>query len=144
MNTAVPDDERYGFEDTSFKAAGEFDGIRKLVRSFYQFMDQLPEAATIRAMHGEDLSLIDDKLSHFLSYWLGGPRQYRDKYPPINIPAVHRHLAVGEREKDAWLRCMQKAIELQPYKAEFKKYLLQQLAVPAERVRVTCKGGTAQ
>lgn len=144
MSTAIPDDERYGFEDTSFRAAGGFEGIRKLVKSFYQFMDELPEAKTIRAMHDDDLALIDDKLVHFLCYWLGGPRQYREKYPPISIPQVHMHLDVGERERDAWLLCMQKAIELQPYKPSFKKYLLEQLAVPAERVRVTCKGGASR
>lgn len=144
MSTEIPSDEKYGFEDTSFKAAGEFDGICKLVKSFYHFMDQLPEAKIIRAMHSEDLTLIDDKLSHFLSYWLGGPRKYREKYPPFSIPGVHKHLAVGEKERDAWMLCMQKAIEQQPYKPAFKKYLLEQLAVPAERVRVTCKGHAAK
>lgn len=136
-------DENYGFEDTSFKAAGGFEGIQKLVKCFYHFMDQLPEANKIRAMHTEDLSVIEDKLCHFLCYWLGGPRQYRDKYGPISIPKVHMHLAVGEQERDAWLLCMKKAAELQPYKPAFKKYLLEQLALPAERIRVTCKGSAA-
>ena len=144
MNKAIPQDENYGFEDTSFKAAGGFEGIQKLVKCFYQFMDQLPEAKTIRAMHAEDLSLIDDKLTHFLCYWLGGPRQYREKYGPLSIPGVHRHLAVGEQERDAWLLCMERAVELQTYKPSFKKYLLQQLARPAEGIRKSSKGIAAQ
>jgi len=139
MNTDTPQNRPYGFEDTSFKAAGGFEGIQKLVKSFYQFMDQLTEAKTIRSMHAEDLSLIDDKLTHFLCYWLGGPRQYREKYGPISIPQVHSHLIVNKAERDAWLQCMEKAIELQPYKASFKIYLLEQLALPAERIRVTSK-----
>ncbi|MFT7472640.1 MAG: hemoglobin [Kiritimatiellia bacterium] len=139
MNTETSQNKPYGFEDTSFKAAGGFHGIQKLVKSFYQFMDELDEAKTIRSMHAKDLSQIDDKLTHFLCYWLGGPREYREKYGPISIPQVHSHLVVNEAERDAWLRCMEKAIELQPYKASFKIYLLQQLALPAERVRVTSK-----
>ena len=133
-------EEKYGFEDTSFKAAGGFEGVQKLVKSFYQFMDQLPEAKTIRAMHAEDLTLMDDKLTHFVSYWLGGPREYREKYGPLSIPGVHMHLTVGEEERDAWLLCMQQAVDLQDYKPSFKVYLLEQLAIPAERIRMTSKG----
>ena len=139
-NMSTIPEENYGFEDTSFKAAGGFEGIQKLVKSFYEFMNQLPEAKKIRAMHAEDLSLIDDKLTHFLCYWLGGPRRYRDKHGPISIPVVHIHLAVGEEERDAWLTCMQKAVVLQDYKPSFKIYLMEQFAIPAERIRVTSKG----
>ena len=133
----VPADENYGFQDTSYKAAGEIEGIQKLVKSFYQFMDSLPEAKGVRAMHADDLSLIDDKLTHFLCYWSGGPRSFVEKYGPVNIPRAHMHLKVGEKERDAWLLCMEKAIELQTYKPSFKKYLLEQLANPAERIRLT-------
>jgi hemoglobin len=139
MNIVNPSDENYGFKDTSYKAAGEFAGIKTLVKSFYLFMEQLPDAKTIRAMHAEDLSTIDDKLVHFLCYWLGGPRHFLDKYGPVNIPKAHAHLLVGTRERDAWLLCMAKAVELQPYKSTFKKYLLEQLAIPAERIRLTSK-----
>ena len=139
MSTPNPTDENYGFEDTSYKAAGQYEGIRKLVKCFYVFMDQLPEARSIRSMHADDLSLIDDKLTHFLCYWLGGPRHYVDKYGPVNIPKAHMHLLVGVEERDAWLLCMAKAIELQPYKPSFKNYLLEQLAIPAERIRQASK-----
>jgi len=131
--------ENYGFEDTSFKAAGGFEGIQKLVKCFYMFMDQLPEANNIRAMHADDLSLIDDKLTHFLCYWLGGPRHYVNKYGPVNIPKAHMHLSVGIEERDAWLLCMARSIELQPFKPSFKKYLLEQFAIPAERIRQTSR-----
>ena len=140
MIKAIPADENYGFKDTSFKAAGEFEGIQNLVSSFYYFMDRLPEAKTIRAMHAEDLSVIDDKLTHFLCYWLGGPRHYLEKYGPVTILQAHMHLCVGEKERDAWLYCMAKALDLQPYKRSFRKYLLEQLSVPAQRIQVSCKG----
>ena len=128
---------RYGYQDTSFQAAGGLEGIRRLVDCFYDMMEQLPQAQVIRAMHDADLSTSRDKLTYFLCGWMGGPRHYAEKYGPINIPQVHRHLKIGEEERDAWLLCMAKAIEQQPYAAAFKVYLLQQLAIPAERVRVT-------
>jgi hemoglobin len=133
-------EENYGYQDTSFKAAGEFEGIRRLVDCFYDVMEQLPEAQMIRKMHPADLSSSRDKLTRFLCGWLGGPRYYMEKYGSINIPQAHKHFKIGEQERDAWLLCMDKAVAQQPYKPTFKVYLMQQLSIPAERVRVMSEG----
>lgn len=129
----------YGFSDTSFLAAGGEQGIRKLVDSFYQFMNELPEAAIIRAMHKPDLTESRDKLTLFLCGWMGGPKLYNEKYGSINIPRDHSHLPIGDTERDAWLLCMERAIALQNYSQEFGTYLLAQLRIPAERIAVVCK-----
>ena len=126
----------FGVEDASYKAAGEITGISLLVDDFYQFMDSLPEAAVIRAQHPRDLDAARRKLSYFLSGWLGGPRLYSQHFGGINIPQAHKHLPIGVSERDAWMLCMEKAIEQQPYTADFKKYLYEQLMVPAERIRI--------
>jgi len=125
----------YGTEDASYKAAGELEGITKLVNRFYDYMDELDQAKIIRAMHPKDLTISRDKLICFLSGWLGGPRLYAPKYGQISIPQVHRHLTVDSPERDAWLLCMKKAAAEQPYDEKFKQYLLEQLFVPAERIR---------
>ena len=125
----------YGVEDASYRAAGGEAGIRKLVDDFYDAMDQLPEAAKIRAMHPENLTVSRDKLARFLCGWLGGPKLYAEKYGPINIPQAHKRFEIGSSERDTWLSCMKEALKNQPYAAEFKKYLLEQLYVPAERSR---------
>ena len=125
----------YGTDDASYQAAGQLEGITQLVDCFYDYMDELPEAKIIRDMHPKDLRVSKDKLTCFLSGWLGGPRLFRDKYGSISIPQVHKHLTVESKERDAWLLCMKKAAAKQPYKESFRKYLLEQLFVPAERVR---------
>lgn len=132
MNDSQP---KYGIENTSYKAAGELPGITKLVDAFYDYMNTVPEAKVIRVMHPKDLTISRDKLSCFLSGWLGGPKLFSEKYYPMSIPVVHKHLTVGEAERDAWLLCMKKAAADQPYKESFRKYLLEQLFVPAERIR---------
>ena len=86
-------------------------------------------------MHKEDLHIIKDKLSLFLMGWLGGPRKYSEKYGGISIPMVHQHLVIGEEERDAWLFCMNEALKQQDYDADFKQYLIEHLAFPAERIR---------
>lgn len=126
---------RYGDGDTSFRAAGGETGIRRLVDDFYELMEQLPETQEIRAMHPADLTQSRDKLARFLSGWLGGPRLYHEKYGPIRIPSAHAHLNIGTKQRDAWLSCMHQALEQQPYATRFKVYLIEQLAIPAERCR---------
>ncbi|MCP4790616.1 MAG: globin, partial [Gammaproteobacteria bacterium] len=70
----------YGSGDTSYQAAGQLSGLTQLVNDFYDMMDSLPEAAHIRAMHPQDLTVSRDKLTLFLSSWLNGPRLYSEKY----------------------------------------------------------------
>ena len=126
---------KYGEGDASFQAAGAEEGIRHLVEAFYHQMATLPEAREIFDMHQGDLETTIDKLARFLCGWLGGPKLYKEKYGSIRIPVAHRHLPIGADQRDAWLLCMEKALQEQPYEEDFKRYLLQQLAVPAERSR---------
>lgn len=128
-------EERYGDGDTSYKAADGEDGVRQLVIDFYDQIESLPQAKHIRDMHNEDLGESRDKLFRFLSGWLGGPALYQKKYGSINVPQAHHHLQIGRHERDAWLLCMQKALDKQPFKESFKLYLMTELAKPAEACR---------
>lgn len=125
----------YGSEDATYKAAGEFDGIKKLVDDFYDIMSELKESKKVRDMHPVDLEVSRDKLTRFLCAWTGGPRLYKEKYGAISIPQVHSHLTIGSEERDAWLLCMKKALAKQGYPQDFQEYMITQLAVPAERCR---------
>ena len=49
---------------TPYEILGE-DGIRELVNAFYDIMDRLPEAASLRAMHAEDLTPMKEKLAEY-------------------------------------------------------------------------------
>ena len=117
------------------KWMGGEEGIRCLVGAFYGDMDRADYATDIRAMHPQDLDVSRDKLTLFLCGWLGGPRLYAEKYGGISIPSAHAHLDIGLAERDAWLRCMKVALDKQDYAPDFKIYLLEQLSIPAERVR---------
>lgn len=130
--------DNYGQDDASYLAAGGYDGLKKLVDDFYQFMDKQTFATAIRAMHPDDLSESADKLTLFLCGWLGGPRLYQEKYGGLSIPGVHRHLNIDAHHRDAWLKCMQLAVDQQDYTSRFKTYLMAQLYKPAERIRQVC------
>lgn len=127
---------RYGTGDASYRAAGGSDGIERLVHRFYEHMDTLVEARVIREMHAAELTLVRDKLAVFLAAWLGGPNDYRARFGAISIPGFHARFAINVAERDAWMLCMARAVAEQPWADDFKRYFLQAIAVPAERVRV--------
>ncbi|WDE95929.1 group II truncated hemoglobin [Lentisphaera profundi] len=131
-------DSKYGQEDATYKAVGEADGLMKLVSEFYRQMSHLEEAKVIRAMHPNDLTESEDKLYCFLSAWMGGPRLYAEKYGTIAIPRAHAHLDIDVNEMQAWLLCMNEALQKLNYPQDFQEYLMTQLKVPAERIRLVC------
>ena len=51
MSNSTNEEFSYGVGDSSYKAAGEQTGLRKLCTDFYTLMDTLPEAKLIREMH---------------------------------------------------------------------------------------------
>jgi hemoglobin len=134
MNNDI-NSSNYGEGDASFNAAGGVEGIKKLVDAFYDAMETLPQAQHVREMHNPNLDESRDKLTRFLAGWLGGPKLFSEKYGPIRIPVAHRHLSIGPAERDAWLACMQVAVNEQPYPQEFRDYFMKQIYVPAERSR---------
>ena len=66
---------------------------------------------------------------------------YSANFGPIRLPSAHKHLPIGLEESEAWILCMRKAVEEQPYEESFKLYLIEQLQVPAEKIRVACGAG---
>jgi hemoglobin len=125
----------FGTGSASYEAAGEEAGISQLVNEFYEHMDALEHARVVRAMHPPDLGRSREKLTTFLCAWLGGPNRYRERFGPISIPRAHAHFDIDESERDAWLACMQRAVDSQPWDEAFKDYFMRAIAVPAERVR---------
>jgi hemoglobin len=110
-------------------------GIRLLVERFYELMDQTPEAATIRAMHPEDLGESIDKLFEFLSGWSGGPQLYVSKYGHPRLRMRHMPFEIGIAERDQWLLCMKRAISEQGYAPEVCSFLEDKFSQIADFMR---------
>jgi hemoglobin len=121
--------------DNQFRLAGGEEGITKLANDFYDLMESLPEARKILFMHPTDLTVSRDKLARFLCGYMNGPDLYEEKYGPIHLGPAHAHLAIGTAEKDAWLLCMRKALDMQDWPPEFRAFMFTRLQIPAERIR---------
>ncbi|MCB9672645.1 MAG: group II truncated hemoglobin [Alphaproteobacteria bacterium] len=95
-----------------YAALGGEAGVRALVDAFYDAMDSgEPEVATLRAMHAPDLTEARDKLFRFVSGWTGGPQLYIERYGHPMLRRRHFPFAVDVAARDAWMRCMDVALE---------------------------------
>jgi len=119
---------------TPYQALGET-GIRALTHAFYDIKDALPAAADVRAMHAKDLEPMKEKLAEYLVGWMGGPPLYEDKYGTVCMTEPHEHYAIGPRERDQWLLCMEKALDAIEADDDVRVMLKQPLFRIADAVR---------
>ncbi len=117
-----------------FQALGGEDGVVALVRRFYGEMDRRPDAAKIRAMHKDDLEPIIDRLATYLIGWMGGPRRYGERFGSIIVPAVHQPYDIGREEAEAWLACMESALDHESIPTEWADRIM----VPMRQMAAMC------
>jgi hemoglobin len=106
-----------------YQLLGGEDGVRALCTHFYAIMDTLPEASGIRAMHGESLEPVREKLFEYLSGWMGGPPLYQRRTGTVCLTRPHAPYAIGAAERDAWLLCMDRALDAIGAGADVKEML---------------------
>jgi hemoglobin len=97
-------------EISMFERVGGAVTIDRLVEAFYSRMEELPEARTIRAMHPPDLGSVKNVLKRYLSEWTGGPKLYSPEKGHPRLRQRHMGFAIGNAERDAWLKCMRGAL----------------------------------
>lgn len=106
------------------------EGVKALADAFYEAMDELPQAARVRAMHAEHLDEIKRKLAAYLTGWMGGPPVYLAVYGSVCLTEAHAPYAIGETEKNEWLLCMDAALD----KINASHELRTMLAEPMQRI----------
>lgn len=95
---------------TPYEQLGGAPAVRALVDRFYDLMDLEAAYADLRRVHGSDLGAARDKLAWFLSGWLGGPDLYIERFGHPRLRARHLPFAIGVRERDQWVACMEQAM----------------------------------
>jgi hemoglobin len=109
--------------------------VDRLVDAFYHRMDTLPEAATIRALHTEDLSDIKVVLKKYLGEWLGGPPTYSQERGHPRLRMRHLPFPIGAAERDAWMLCMRGALEEVVESEQLRAWLLDRFLKTADWMR---------
>ena len=122
-------------QQSAYDYIGGAEVIRRLVDRFYDFMDTLPEAVTIRAMHAADLSVSRDRLYWFMTGWLGGPQMFMERRGHPRLRARHLPFAIDQAAANAWMLCMRHAVAEVVTIPEAKEYLLDPLERLADHMR---------
>jgi len=120
---------------THFELMGGEDGVRRLVDRFYDLMDTAPEAAGIRALHPDDLDSSREKLRLFLIGWTGGPPVYVERHGHPMLRARHLPFSIGEAERDAWVWCMDQALDESEMPDELREFLRQRFRAVANHMQ---------
>lgn len=110
---------------TPYELLGGESALKELVQRFYGYMDTLPDAAGIRAMHAEDLGGAKDKLFKFLSGWMGGPQLFWQEFGHPRLRMRHLPFSIGIAERDQWMKCMEMALNDMAMDANLRDALLE-------------------
>lgn len=103
-NTRQPDAEQSFYQEIGAEAA-----FTRLVHRFYA---EVAADAILRPLYpSKDLTLAEEHLRLFLIQYWGGPTTYSERRGHPRLRMRHTHFAIGEAERDAWLRAMRVALD---------------------------------
>ncbi len=107
---------------TVFEAVGGAEWFKVLVERFYSGVASDP---VLRAVYPEeDLSAAAERLTLFLIQYWGGPDDYSARRGHPRLRLRHQPFAIGQAERDAWLRHMTAAVESLEMPSDIRKVLL--------------------
>ena len=90
----------------------EVGGAPVFHRIVHRFYEEVARDEILRPMYPEeDLGPAEDRLRMFLEQYWGGPRTYSDQRGHPRLRMRHVPFKIGPIERDAWLRCMQIAVD---------------------------------
>ena len=96
-------------EMSFYEAVGGEETFRRLVHRFYQEVAQDPFLRPVYP--SRDLGPAEEHLRLFLIQYWGGPGTYSEQRGHPRLRMRHAHFAIGEAERDAWLRHMRTALD---------------------------------
>jgi len=80
----------------------------ELIERFYEGVSGDP---VLRPLYPDDLAESKDHLALFLIQYWGGPKDYSETRGHPRLRMRHAPFAIGELERDAWLRHMTAAVD---------------------------------
>ena len=124
--------------DSPFARLGGEEPVRRLAECFYDQMDATePELAQLHVLdeQGRVSRNSRDNFSLFLIEWLGGPRNFSETRGHPRLRMRHGRVPIGEGMRDAWLRCMARALDQQGVSGDVRGFLDARFAEVANFLR---------
>lgn len=124
-------------DQSPYELLGGEVGVRRLVDTFYDHMEQEPKSRQLRDMHAKSLRGSREKLFLFLSGWLGGPDLYVQKYGHPRLRQRHLPFSIDSRARDQWMHCMKLALNDMAIDPALEHKLLAAFQATADHMRNT-------
>jgi hemoglobin len=124
--------------DSPFAVLGGRAAVEALAARFYEVMerDEPALAAVHRQAPGGGIDPeVKRRFALFLVGWLGGPQEYMEQHGHPRLRMRHARVPIDETLRDAWLRCMTRALDDRGVRGDVRAYLDQRFAEVADFLR---------
>lgn len=124
--------------DSPYETLGGREAVLALTEAFYDLMEQHePALAAVHQTdeHGRINRRTRDRFGLFLVAWLGGPQEYMERFGHPRLRMRHGQVAIDIAMRDAWLRCMQAALDARDVHGSVRGFLDQRFAEVADFLR---------
>ena len=119
---------------TIYEAIGGFEKINELVDAFYARVGQHPDLFPI---FPDDLTETARKQKQFLTQLLGGPPLYREEHGHPMLRRRHLPFPITNTRKDAWLTCMDAALDEARIEEPYRSVIFERLTLTAHHMMNT-------
>lgn len=117
---------------TPFEAIGGEEGISLLVDTFYyNYVAKHPDLSLV---FPDDLTETARKQKQFFTQFLGGPPLYSEEHGPPMLRRRHLPFVITNERKEAWLACMEKAMDEVKLEGPIREYFFERLSMAAQHM----------
>lgn len=116
---------------TPYKALGGDEVLSKLVDTFYF---HVANHTLLSDLFPEDLTETAYKQKQFLTQFLGGPSLYTEEFGHPMLRARHLPFPITEEHANAWLQCMEQALEDVQVDQTVRMYMMERLTLTAHHM----------
>lgn len=116
---------------TLFEAIGGQEAIDRIIKGLYERIGKHP---ALIAIFPEDLTESARKQRLFLTQFLGGPPIYTEDRGHPMLRRRHLPFEINQERKEAWLECMNGALEEAEIEEPYRSIIFKRLAMTAQHM----------
>ncbi|WP_338552671.1 globin [Paenibacillus sp. KS-LC4] len=111
-----------------YEALGGDRSLRLIVEAFYPKVQAHP---LLGPLFPEDINPVMEKQHMFLTQFFGGPTLFSDAFGHPMMRARHMPFEITPKRAEAWLDCMNRALQEVGIEDELRQFVIERLSGPA-------------
>lgn len=119
---------------TVYEAIGGFDGVDRIVTAFYK---RVGKHELLVPIFPDDLTETARKQRLFLTQFFGGPKLFTEERGHPMMRKRHLPFPITPERRDAWLSCMEKALEEAEIEEPYRTAIFEKLTMTAHHMMNT-------